>query len=309
MKTLRCRKTAATVLFCFGMLSASLAQGTLYWTNFTNNTIGRAGADGTSVNNTLITGLNHPGDVFVYADTLYFSSGGAIGTAALDGTAVNPALITGVFAGTRLAGDSSFLFWSQSTNNSNLGRANYDGTGRTTISGSLGILRGIASRTDTIYGGEYAYSGSTGSVSGAAAQDLGFGMSGGFSTAAGSVNGLLLDANYTYYAWNTGGIGGIGRWEFSNPVGAGTDNFITFNTAAQDVVSDGTYLYFTLGTGYIGRSLLDGSSLDLTFINTGAGVFGLAYTAVPEPATTAALVGVASLSLALWRRRKMSPVA
>src|ERR1039457_1584723 len=74
------------------------ARGQIFETNYFGNTIGEYTTSGTTVNSTLISGLNTPECIAVSGGTLFVTnaSAGTIGEYTTLGTTVNSALITGL---------------------------------------------------------------------------------------------------------------------------------------------------------------------------------------------------------------------
>jgi centrosomal CEP192-like protein/low-density lipoprotein receptor class B len=105
----------------------------IYWSNASaaNGSIGRANLDGTGVNQSFITGTNHPVAVAVDSGHIYWTNSfsGTIGRANLDGTGVNQSFITGANNPTGLAVDSGHIYWAnRNAFPATIGRANLDGT-------------------------------------------------------------------------------------------------------------------------------------------------------------------------------------
>jgi hypothetical protein len=113
----------------------------VYWTNPDQNTIGRANLDGSSPNQSFITGAHHPAAIVVTGSNVYWAnnptdgSGGTIGHAQLDATgavipaSVNESFITGVqtFGPSELATAGGFLLFDNG--DGWIGRVSPDGTG------------------------------------------------------------------------------------------------------------------------------------------------------------------------------------
>ena len=83
-------------LFVLTLALAPRAEAYVYWADLGADTIGRANLDGTGVDQSLIAGLESPGDVAVDGAHVYWTYGGipAIGRANLDGTGIDPSFIT-----------------------------------------------------------------------------------------------------------------------------------------------------------------------------------------------------------------------
>jgi hypothetical protein len=90
----------------------------IYWTNFGSpvgggTTIGRANLDGTSADQSFITGATSPGAVEVDDEHIYWTNFGAttISRAKLDGTSVEEGFITGASTPAGLAVTNSHIYW------------------------------------------------------------------------------------------------------------------------------------------------------------------------------------------------------
>ena len=80
------------------LLLASHADAAVYWTNSGNGTIGRAESDGSSVDQSFISGLGSVGSVAVGGGYIYWTSPSkhAIGRAKIDGSDVEPEIFKGL---------------------------------------------------------------------------------------------------------------------------------------------------------------------------------------------------------------------
>jgi len=85
----------------------------VYWTVPDANAIGRAGMNGTGVNQTFIQGLQGPQGVAVNSAGIFWTNTatGSIGRANLDGTGVNPNFIPGASPSNLMAADTAHLYW------------------------------------------------------------------------------------------------------------------------------------------------------------------------------------------------------
>ena len=85
----------------------------VYWTVPGANAIGRAGMNGTGVNQTFIQGLQGPSGVAVNGAGIFWTNtgSGTIGRANLDGTGVNQNFITGASPSNLMAADADHLYW------------------------------------------------------------------------------------------------------------------------------------------------------------------------------------------------------
>src|SRR5262249_38875879 len=127
------------------VLSLALASGAsafVYWTNWAPNgtTIGRANLDGTSPNQSFITGGNAPCGIAVDANYIYWANnGGQVGRANINGTGATQDFITATSPPCGVAVNASYTYWANQTGS--IGRANLNGTSPTQnfIPGTGGI--------------------------------------------------------------------------------------------------------------------------------------------------------------------------
>src|SRR5215218_9058354 len=99
------------------------------------------------------------------------------------------------------------------------------------------------------------------------ANDDGTGVDQSFITGVSAPAGVASDGTYVY--WANSGTNTIGR-AFVNGAEV-NQRFITGALAPQGVAVDGTHIYWANADGTIGRANLDGTGVDQSFINTGAG--------------------------------------
>lgn len=85
----------------------------VYWTVPDANAIGRAGMNGTGVDQTFITGLQGVQGVAVNSAGIFWTNTGigSIGRANLDGTGINQNFITGASPSNLMAADADHLYW------------------------------------------------------------------------------------------------------------------------------------------------------------------------------------------------------
>ena len=130
----RVRRAALLVsaVLAVTLASVSSADAFVYWANVggaAGTTIGRANLDGSSPNQSFITGASAPCGVAVNSAHIYWanSTTGTIGRANLDGTSPEQSLVTGADAPCGVAVDAAHVYWANS-NSSTIGRANLDGS-------------------------------------------------------------------------------------------------------------------------------------------------------------------------------------
>jgi hypothetical protein len=111
----------------------------VYWTELDplhdGGSIGRAGVDGSGVNENFIPGLDYPEGLAVDSNYVYWTDYDhyTIGRANLDGTNPNDNFITGLYYPLALTVDGSSLYWSSGDDSVSpavfsIGRANLDGS-------------------------------------------------------------------------------------------------------------------------------------------------------------------------------------
>ncbi len=109
---------------------AAGAHAFIYWADSQNQTIGRAGNDGTGVDDSFIPTGQLPFAVAVDASHIYWANqnSNSIGRANIDGTGVNNSFITGVTDPTGVAVNGASIYWS--TLAGQIGKASLSGAGK-----------------------------------------------------------------------------------------------------------------------------------------------------------------------------------
>jgi virginiamycin B lyase len=108
-------------------INTSVPLRHVYWTNV-DGRIGRANVDGTSPNQSFITGAFLPDGVAVDGSYAYWTNNGngRVGRANLDGTSPNQSFITGAIFPRGVAVNGSYVYWANL--DGRIGRANLEGT-------------------------------------------------------------------------------------------------------------------------------------------------------------------------------------
>ena len=160
-----------SLLLCAPAAGHWPTDGHIYWANETGNTIGRADADGTNVDQDFIIGATAPRGVVVDGAHVYWThdlDGGKIGRAGLDGvTGLNQSFLTVGSSPQGIARDAKRLYWANTAGSPagpKIGAANADetGTGQNNAFASAGSSPcGVAHSVDKIY---FANGGSPGSL-------------------------------------------------------------------------------------------------------------------------------------------------
>jgi virginiamycin B lyase len=239
----------------------------VYWAQTLSDTIGRAGVDGSDVNQSFIVlaAGSLPHDVAVDSSHVYWTSGfsGSIGRADLDGQNVDPNFITGLTGCCDgLAVDGTYMYWA----------AGFAGTiGRADINGqnvNPNFITGLYFIDDVTVDLSHIYWTIFGTWVGRADLD-------GQNVDEIFINGDLpagvaVDSSYIYWS-NTGAGNSIGRADLD---GQNIDqNFIT-GSSPRGVALDSSHIYWG-NLGSLGRADLDGHNVDQSFIS-GPSAIGVA---------------------------------
>jgi hypothetical protein len=255
--------TVSTVPPPTNTLSLPAGASRLLWTNFGDGTIGRANLDGTSLDESLISGATEPIAIAANSTYIYWANQGSnsIGRANLDGTGVNESFITGTNQLDGLAISGSYIYWMSGSSNS-IGRANLDGTdvNQDFITGLNGLPNGLA------VDGSYIYWATTNGDTIARANLDGTGVNENFITGAPSPVDVAVDASHVY--WTNLDADSIGR---ANLDGTSPDQtFITVANQPAGISVIGSFIYWVSGTNTIGRANLDGTGVIESLITEGA---------------------------------------
>ncbi|MDI1319983.1 MAG: PEP-CTERM sorting domain-containing protein [bacterium] len=203
---------------------------------------------------------------------------------------------------TGLAFDSAGNLYASMTNNGTIEKFGPGGGTSTVFATGFGSVLGLAiDGANNVYGANYAAS-PGGSI-------FRVGPGGGAATAIASTlnypNSLAFDGAGNLYA-TIGGTTGIneyaaGTWTpavFYSPI-AGGPTAIVFDPGSA------TFFVSMINTGQIERYALNGTDLGV-FAGGFVSASSLAISAVPEPATYAALCGLGALGFTAWRKRRIT---
>jgi Low-density lipoprotein receptor repeat class B len=278
---------SALALALLALAFPGSASAYIYWTNEVTGSIGRANLDGSSADQSFITGASHPFGVAVDGSHVYWTRPLAeeIGRANLDGTSANQSFIFEAEPW-GVAVDASHIYWATTQFNT-VGRSNLDGS-----SADGGFIGGANIATGVAVDGSHIYWTNTGDGTIGRANLNGTAVDQRFISGASQPEGVAVDSSHVYWTnYNPGlpeGLSTIGR---ANLDGTAVDqNFITGASYPWAVAVDGSHLYWTnssVKTYSVGRSNLDGTSVDQSFISTGTpGALGIAVDPFPYPTTT-----------------------
>jgi hypothetical protein len=250
---------------------ARSATGHLYWSkDAAAGIIGRANLNGTSPNQTFVTGGSSVRGVAVDHSYVYWANYGlnAIGRANLNGTSPNQSFITAPNA-SAVAVDGSYVYWANTTAGT-IGRANLNGT-----SPNQSFITGASNTTGVAVDGSHVYwSDFIGGVYSIGRANLdGTNPNQSFITGGNITHGVAVDGSYLY--WTNDGLGSIGRADLNgtNP----NQTFITGITYPRGIAVDHSYVYWTnYGLNAIGRANLNGTSPNQSFMTNVSLPYGVA---------------------------------
>jgi hypothetical protein len=280
----------------------------VYWTNSSNQSIGRANLDGSGVNQNFIavsgipSGLATAGGQLYWTNLINYTDGGStIGRANLDGTGtINSSFITGASAPTGIATDATYVYWVSYTNG-NISRAKLDGTAVQPNfipsvvghNGTYGLAVSATSIYWTNFGGiDPANPGTTigrANIDGTAATS-------NFIIGLPTPTGIAVDSNYLY--WSNYDSNGANNNSVSratlNPAGAVTSvisNYLSGLSVPTGIDFNSTFLYWgqignaIAAPSFLGRTMLDNSAPVITADNVTATATTLAGATVSYSAS------------------------
>jgi virginiamycin B lyase len=259
-------RATSLALFLVGLLGlgsaiAPAAGADIYWANQNSNSIGRASVDGTSVDQSFITGASQPGGVAIDGSHVYWTNfnSSEIGRANLNGTGANQNFVTSAGGPNGVAVDGSHIYWANGATNA-IGRANLNGTGANqSFIGANGPI-GVA------VDGSHIYWVNSGTDTIARANLNGSSPNQSFITGTNGATGVAVDGAHVYWTNAIGNTIGRANLNGSSP----NQSFITGGNDPVAVAADGYHVYWTNhGSNTIGRANVDSTGVDQSFI-TGA---------------------------------------
>jgi hypothetical protein len=238
----------------------------------------------------IVSGLSSPQGLAVSGSTLFVLStggGGSIRSYNLDGTGGTTLVSSGLGSAQSIAASDSNLFVTNfvGAGGGSILKYNLNGTGGSTLVPGLTSPFGIATQGSDIFvsgnGQISQFNRDTGAT--------------GFATAAsGNLLGVAASGSHLFVTLN-----GNPLYDFHSGSGALQNTFSdSVGADAYGVAADGTYVYFTNYTGNsVGRYMLDGTAGSLSFITGVTNPLGIAIStsAIPEPTTYAAILGLLAL--------------
>jgi hypothetical protein len=273
-------------------LTCSLAatKGQVYVVNTDGNTIGEYGLNGSPINTSLITGLNHPQGITIVGNDLFVANeyGGSIGEYTTSGATVSGSLIS-----------SGLDFpWGIASSGGNLYVANQGNAviSEYTTSGSLlNSITTVGTPPDVAVSGGNIFIPSP--VSGVSEYNSSGTLINSWSTAP-SIYDMAILGNDIFVPSADNGT--IGEYTLSGQVVNAA--LITGLDAPEGVAISGNDLYVVnSGSDTVGEYTLKGDPINTSLIT---GLDGGTYIdVVPEPSTMA-LAGLGAAALWFWRRRK-----
>ena len=270
------------------------ASAYIYWPNVSGtgtqvDAIGRANLDGSSANQSFITGPSHPFGIAVDGSYVYWTNPGLgmIGRANLDGTSVNQYFL-GAGEPWGVAVDGSHIYWTDSAfHTETIGRANLDGT-----SADPSFIPGVGGPVGIAVDNSHIYWANPDAGLSAARTSMAARSTRGSSPGQRFPAPLQSTARHVYWTNNHFSAGTIGR---ANLDGSSVnESFITvehpsniFGESDEGLAVDGSHIYWANFSGdAIGRANLDGTSVNQSFITTDRIPTGLAVDSFPNPTTT-----------------------
>ncbi len=291
------RSSLAVAVLALALLALAFpgsASAYIYWPNVSGtiaqpDAVGRANLDGSSANQSFITGPSHPFGIAVDDSYVYWTNPGLgmIGRANLDGTSVNQYFI-GAGEPWGVAVDGSHIYWTNSyLSTDTIGRANLDGT-----SADLSFIPGLGAAAGVAVDGSHIYWANTDLGTIGRANLDGNAIDERFITGATLPTAVAVDGSHVYWTNNHFSAGTIGRANLNGT--SINQSFITvehpsgiFGDSDEGLAVDGSHIYWANFSGSaIGRANLDGTSVNQSFITTDRIPTGLAVDPFPYPTTT-----------------------
>jgi hypothetical protein len=275
------------LVLAIGLLAASTASAFIYWVN-TGPTIGRAGLNGSSANQSFINTKTNGCGVAVTRNFIYWTTigtvnsnglvpgSGTIGRAKRNGSSVNSQFIKGLTNPCGIAVSGTHIYWANTIPTGGIGRASISGRPRTvdkTFIPTDGYACGVAVNGTHVFWGNR----DTGAIG--RAKLSGGGRDQSFVSTASNV--CLGAVNRTHIFWTAFQAGAIGRAAIGGNPASVNPSFISANRPCGVTVDRRHVYWASAGTNSIGRANLNGSSPNQSFI-TGANI--PCWVAVDPPA-------------------------
>lgn len=260
--------------------------GAVYWGNTQDGTIGKAGTDGTDVDQQWVSGKSSVVGLALTSSHLHYmrQAGNTIGRMDLGAAGDNASFITGASDPYQMVTDGRFLYWAGNDGANGVFRAPIGGGAPVKIVDQLnGDPVGVA-----IFGSWLYFSDAQFGTIGRAKLDGNGGVVAGtiersWITGASRPNGIVATSTHVYWTNTNGNTIGRAPLDGSNP----DHNFITGASKPFMVATDGTHLFWSnIDSDTIGRAKLDKSDLNQSFIMGAKDPHGLAVSATESDGDT-----------------------
>jgi len=275
------------VVLALGLLTAQAAPALIYWVN-SDSTIGRAGLNGSSANQSFITTKTNGCGVAVTRSYIYWTTVGTIGSngvvpgsatigrAKRNGSSVNSHFITGLTNPCGIAVNGTHIYWANTIPTGGIGRAAISGrksSVKRTFIPTDGYACGVALNGTHVFWGNR----DTGAVGRARLNGTGRNQ----SFVSGASEMCMGAVNATHIYWTDFQSDTIGRAAINGKPASVNNSFISANNPCGVTVDRRHVYWANAGTNSIGRANLNGSSPNPSFV-TGANI--PCFVAVDPPA-------------------------
>jgi virginiamycin B lyase len=264
-----------------GACLTAAADAFVYWTNFSDGTIGRANLDGTEPDQSFISGASEPTGIAVDGGHIYWAdrATNTIARADIDGMEADQSFITGANSPDGVAVDAGHIYWTNRGSGA-IGRANLDGTGV-----KQGFITGLTTPVAIAVAGSDIYWTTGFEVEEAIGRAN---LDGGdvekhFISGSNAPSGIAADRQHIY--WSNRGLFDIGR---ANPDrGEVSQDFVGEAAHPLGLALDRRFIYWADEGGAIGRAGLDGGAPEQNLVEVAGTVAGVAVDAGPAGTASA----------------------
>jgi hypothetical protein len=278
----------AGVLVLAALAAPSAFANFVYWPNAGGTSLGRAGLDGSQLNNNFVPTTDAPSSVAVDSQYIYWTHGttgtGAIGRAKLDGTAIDPNFIphsAGVYSPTGIAVTATHIYWANTAATADIGRASIDGTQpNSSFIADPTSPCGLAVDKNFLYWSTNVRTAVARAPIGGGPAQLDF-----IPVASSSDCAVAVDASHVYWVEANGSFSEVARANID-----GTQIKRDFITGVYAYGLAVTPQYIFWGSGYtdhsIGRANLDGTGPNEFFVTAGIGNAATPYLLAASPSSS-----------------------